>query len=479
MATNTLTGIAPKQKRISPLNGRVDTGMGVDPIGAPRVSDPTLFPGVAPGWTAEEVAKYKGGLGAVASSPVPRVANAPMQSGGGGWGGGSMLAIPAPTTPGGIQNGLWGSPGKLGLFPAIAASVSRNTNDLTRDVVPAVRAFGRALWTGSSEVPPPAPVAQPVAQPTVKPAATVSAPSDKKPPAAPTGPLALVGPQMPTESELGGKVVSGYAGEPETPIITGAFARTPTGNRQYSPDQIEAIMRDPNAGRMESNIPGAVNQGAVDSAKWADYNARVDANYQKMMDAQGGSQLGGLAGPRYNLRPSREERVAGIAASAEMSDRKAKQAMAKDVLAGQERMLGAKTASEERVAGLGAQSAAQTAEANRLNALEVARIRGPAGAGAIAKEDADQQEQAAALVGQIAELDATSPAWFGKGNSKDLAAQRKGMVAQLAALGYDETGKRMAQAEQAAGQSAAAAEKTATGKNGEKYVLRNGKWVQV
>ena len=276
----------------------------------------------------------------------------------------------------------------------------------------------------------------------------ISVPSDKKPPAAPTGPLALVGPQMPTESELGGKVVSGYAGEPETPIITGAFARTPTGNRQYSPDQIEAIMRNPNAGRMESNIPGAVNQGAVDSAKWADYNSRIDANYQKMMDAQGGSQLGGLAGPRFNGRPSREERLAGIAAGVSREGFQNQRAMAGNALAAQERMQGPALASGERVAGLGAQSAAQAAEANRKNALEVARLRGPAGAGAIAKEEADQQEMAASLVGQIAELDATSPAWFGKGNSKDLAAQRKGMVAQLATLGYDETGKRIAQGAQ-------------------------------
>lgn len=165
-------------------------------------------------------------------------------------------------------------------------------------------------------------------------------------------PIGFTGAQFPNEANLGGKVVTGYAAEPETPIITGAFARTPTGNRQYSPDQIEAIMRDPNAGRMESNIPGAVNQGAVDAAKWADYNARTDANYQRMMDAQGGSQLGGLAGPRYNLRPSREERVANIAAD---------QAQRGIVM-------------QRDIARYGVNAATQNAEAARQGAIELQRV---------------------------------------------------------------------------------------------------------
>ena len=302
-----------------------------------------------------------------------------------------------------------------------------------------------------SSVKPPAPKA-PIGG--VQPVAAVEAPANRG-----IAPVEPAGPRFPNEAQLGGKVVTGYAGEPETPIITGAFARTPTGNQQYSPDQIEAIMRDPNAGRMESNIPGQVNQAALDAAKWSDYNAKTEANYQRMQEGIGGSQLGRLSVPEFVRAPSRAERVANIAADQAIAQGREQRAGQENVARIQgDAQLGIARAGVE-AAGIESKSKAAEAQAGRENALEVARIRGPIGAGQMAKETGDQQESAAALVGQIAELDATSPAWFGKGSKSDLAAQRKGMVAQLAALGYDEAGNRIAEAEQVPSGASAVAKK--------------------
>jgi hypothetical protein len=231
------------------------------------------------------------------------------------------------------------------------------------------------LWRGNEAT---APTVEDYMDSSRSPAArstAIAPPSGSNPPSAkaPTGPVASVaggefqGPPLPTLDDMG---EARDRGTPDNAIYKGAIVRRPDASVVFSPAAIQRIAHDPNAGRSPDQIerPGlpreasaVLNRMAMND--WKDFNDRIAANYARMKSGD----MPGLQGATPVI--GKRERIARAKVAGALAQQAAQQQGAVNLKAQEGRDALA-------LADVNLKAGAVQKEADRKNALEIARLRG-------------------------------------------------------------------------------------------------------